>query len=88
MTYYTIIQKGYTVLATGTSKEETLRDLCEWTDYTIEDLDTLEYSEYYCSAQDGDLVLIECTEAFYAKVQKYGSQLYDITDNTADLLNS
>lgn len=85
MTYFTIIQKGYCVLATGTSKEEALKDLCEWTDYTNDDLSTLDYSENYCKAKDGQLVLIECTEEFYTKVRRFGSQIYEITDNTADL---
>lgn len=82
MTFYALIQKGYTVLDIGQTEQEAL-------EYSIfrakgED-DELSYSESYSGANDGDLVLVQCTEDLYNAAKNDGDVLYDVSNNVADI---
>ena len=78
MKYYAIIQKGYIVLDIGTSKEEAL-------EYSLAQDEEIEYTTSYNSANDGDLVLIECTEVLYNACKKDSGTLYHVVGDIADI---
>tara|TARA_R100000664_G_scaffold14628_1_gene23041 strand:+ start:406 stop:672 length:267 start_codon:yes stop_codon:yes gene_type:complete len=80
ITYYALIQKGEMVLDVGTSKEQAL----EYTQDCNSERD-LDVEEYYLRADDGDYVLVECTEEFYLKAMRDGDIIYEIIDNIAHL---
>jgi hypothetical protein len=81
--FYILIQKANCILGIGRTKEETLEEICEWTD--IEDASELDYTEYYNSADEDTFVLLQCTERLYNHVLQHGSTVYDVNDNIADI---
>lgn len=83
--FYAIIQKGVCIMGLGTTKEEALEHVCEWTD--IQDPSDVHYTEYYNSAEEDTFVLLECTERLYNYVLKHGSTVYDVNNNIADIYN-
>ncbi len=78
MTFYALIQKGYIVLDIGKTEEEAL-------EYSIAQNEDLDYTTSYNSADDGDLVLIECTEELYNACKIDSGALYEVTNNIADI---
>ena len=80
MKYFIIIQKNYEIMSVGISRKEALLDLCEWTDFN--DIEEIPYKLNYNSSNDGDLVLLECTEELYANAV-LGGQFYDVENNIA-----
>lgn len=78
MTFYALIQKGYIVLDIGTSEEEAL-------EYSLAQDEDLEYKTSYNSSEEGELVLIECTEELYNACKKDSGALYDVNNNIADI---
>ena len=84
MTFYALIQKGVCVLGLGTTKEEALVEVCEWQNIEASEL---EYTEYYSSADEDKLVLLECTEDLYNLLQHDCSAVYEVSDNIADIYN-
>lgn len=83
-TKYALIQKGWIILSIGETKEETLLETCQYTRTTPETLDYVDGG--YQSANDGDLVLVECTQRLYEAVCKHGGDvLFDVFRNVADI---
>ena len=83
--FYVLIQKGICIFGIGTSKDDTLKSVCDWTD--IETPEEIDYTESYNSADEATFVLIECTERLYTKIAMHGSCLYEVEDNIADIYN-
>ena len=80
MTFYALIQKGYVVLDIGKTEDEAL-------EYTLSKTEDVEYATSYPSANDGDLVLIECTEGLYNACKIDSDTLYEVSNNIADVYN-
>jgi len=79
MTFYVLIPKGYLPISAGQTKEEVLafeRDLTQSND--------VKYTTVYADANDGDLVLIECTVSLYKEIKEEGLGIYKVTNNIAD----
>ena len=83
--FYVLIQKGLCIFGTGRTKEETLEEVCEWTD--TESPSDLDYTESYDSADEDTFVLIECTQRLYKRVAELGSVAYQVDHNIADIYN-
>ncbi|QDP45819.1 MAG: hypothetical protein Unbinned5179contig1004_11 [Prokaryotic dsDNA virus sp.] len=82
MKFYALIQKGYTVLDIGQTEQEAL----EYSIYRAKSEEgELFYSDSYAGANDGDLVLVQCTEDLYNAAKDDGDVLYDVSSNVADI---
>lgn len=80
MTFYALIQKGHIVLDIGETEDEAL-------EYSLSQNESLEYTTSYNSANDSDLVLIECTEDLYNAIKEDSDALYEVINNIADIYN-
>ena len=78
MSFYALIQKGYIVLDIGQTKQEAL----EYSIYQAKGEEgEFSYTDSYAGANDGDLVLIQCTEDLYSAAKSDGGVLYDVDSN-------
>ncbi len=86
MTHYAVIQKGYAVFGTGTSKEEALEDCKEWIDKDDpkQEWDVDDFSTSYNSINEGEFVIVEATKELCEQAQKEPSVVYVVESNIAD----
>ena len=82
MTYFILIQKNYAIMGIGTSAEQTLLEACEWTDYNS--TEEIIFSQSYNTANEGDLVLLECTKDLHDYVIK-GGEYFEVQNNIATI---
>jgi len=80
MRYFIVIQKNYSIMGIGNTKEEALQEVCEWTDYN--NTNDIQYKESYNTANEGDFCLLQCTKDLYDYVCK-GGQFYEVNNNIA-----
>lgn len=80
MKFYALIQKGFIVLDIGQTEEEAL-------EYTLEQNEDVEYKTSYNSSEEGELVLMECTEELYNACKIDSSAIYEVKNNIADIWN-
>jgi hypothetical protein len=69
-TMFLVLAKEEAVLSAGSTKEEALKEIQEWTDSEII------FSEDYSSASNNDLVLTKCTESFFEAARDKNFQLH------------
>ena len=87
MAHYCVIQKGYMIFGTGTSKEDAVSDCKDSIDKDDikQEWDVDDFASVYESAWDGQFVLLECEEEIHTKAQQGIGIVYDVEDNIASL---
>lgn len=77
--HYAVIQTGYCIFGTGVTEDDALENAREWVD-DAENLESQIVDNY--QAVDGDLIVVECTEALHDLVQESGTCTFENVSKT------